>query len=53
MVGTSIIAVMRYFSIASSTAAGSKPGSTTMQPPRSSVGMKKAAPAWLSGVHTR
>ena len=26
---------------------------TTIEPPRSSVGMKKAAPAWLSGVQMR
>jgi hypothetical protein len=37
----------------SSTFTGSKPGSTTTDPPLSSDGMKNAAPAWLSGVAMR
>ena len=53
IVGTSIVAVMRYLSIVSRTFAESKPGSTTIEPPRSRVGMKNAAPAWLKGVAIR
>ena len=53
MVGTSMIEVILYFSIAASTFPGSNPGSTTIEPPCSSAGTKNAAPAWESGVQMR
>ncbi len=53
MLGTSIVAVIRCFSTARSTAPGSNRGSTTIAPPAISVGTKNAAPAWLRGVHIR
>ena len=45
--------MIRYFSIAASTASGSNRGSTTIEPPVIDVGFQKAPPAWLSGAHTR
>ena len=53
MVGTSIVAEILCFSIASRTAPGSNAGSTISAPPRSRVGMKNAAPACDSGVQMR
>ena len=44
---------MRSRSMVSSTSAGSNLGSTNSDPPWITVGTKKAAPAWLSGVHIR
>ena len=51
--GTSIVAVMRWSWTVRMNDSGSKPGSTVSDPPRSSVGVKKAAPAWESGVQMR
>ena len=48
-----MIDVILYFSIAASTLPGSKPGSTTIEPPCSSTGTKNAAPACESGVQMR
>ena len=44
---------MRNFSTVSRNLVGSKPGSTTIDPSRNSVGMKNAAPACDSGVQIR
>ncbi len=44
---------MRYLSTVCMKVSGSNPGSTVSDPPRSSVGVKKAAPAWDSGVQIR
>ena len=44
---------MRWVSIVCMKVSGSKPGSTVSEPPFSSVGVKKAAPAWESGVQIK
>ena len=44
---------MRYFSTASMKLTGSKPGSTTIEPPFTSSVVSTEAPAWLSGEQIR
>src|SRR5580698_5837889 len=48
-----MVVVIRCCSIASNTAAGSKAGRTTIDPPASSIGTKNDEPAWLNGVQTK